>query len=139
MKKRKLERLRLLAEVVLPAVKPEEFNLDVWKSIRPDGTEADAIGHATSYEPFAIAGLELAKMGDTGLFYPIFDGLSGLEAVKAFFDLTNGEACWLFCPAWHLSREKTQVNEVIERIESLLDWEQNRCEDEEPPVYKPLW
>lgn len=117
------ERLRELAEVVLPPVAEEEFDLARWKC----GTVACAIGHAASYPPFNAQGFTLEKsnhvwsedllpvfaISDTGKSY-------GWDAVCDFFRINDVDASWLFSIASYDEDKPITKQMVIDRVLSVV-------------------
>ena len=116
MKERDLNRLAELLDVVLPQVKDEEFNINVWKGKRVCGTVACAVGHACFHPPFQKAGLRLS-------YYDVamFQGYRGIYAVIKFFNLTEKEVKGLFMPQSYPDLKSTSKKEVKERIKELLE------------------
>lgn len=112
---RDLSRLAELVDVVLPQVKDAEFDLKVWKGEGACGTVACAIGHACSHLPFQKAGLALSYYSEGYTPYPMFEGKTGIEAVKKFFNLTEVEVCYLFLPHCYSLRVKTTKEVVMSK------------------------
>lgn len=120
--KRDLSRLAELVDVVLPQVKDEEFDLEVWKGEGACGTVACAVGHACSHLPFQKAGLTLSYWFPKGYTpYPRFEGKTGIEAIKDFFNLTEKEVHYLFLPHSYKCVIGGCAKEVVmERIREFL-------------------
>lgn len=117
---RDLSRLAELVDVVLPQVKDEEFDLEVWKGEGACGTVACAIGHACSHLAFQKAGLALSYYSEGYTPYPMFESKTGIEAVKKFFNLTEKEVFYLFLPYSYSLKGKTTKEVVMERIKEFL-------------------
>jgi len=113
---RDLSRLAELVDVVLPQIKDEEFDLTAYKC----GTVACAVGHACFHPPFQEAGLALSYYDVGYTPYPMFQGSTGVKAVKEFFNLTEKEVDRLFFPDTYPDQVKTTKGEVMQRIRKLL-------------------
>lgn len=115
--KRDLSRLEELVDVVLPQVRDEEFNLQVWKGERDCGTVACAAGHACSHPPFQSAGLNISYKYP----YPEFEGNTGIDAVMEFFNLTEKEARYMFLPhSYSCVIGECAKEAVMERIREFV-------------------
>lgn len=119
-----LRRLKVLAEVVLPTVIEENFDLTDWQC----GTTACAFGWGCMYKPFQEEGLRLSTESESykSEVHPLYKKLEGFEAAEEFFELTSKEARDLFLKS-HYNQEKPTVNNVISRIRKVI----KKKEDEE--------
>jgi hypothetical protein len=106
-----LRRLKVLVQVVLPAVKEENFDLRVWQC----GTSACALGWGCMYKPFQEEGLRLS----TKTAYPLYKESKGIEAAEEFFELNYKEARDLFYRS-HYNQENPTVNDVITKIKKVI-------------------
>ena len=119
-----LRRLKVLAEVVLPAVIEENFDLRVWQC----ETTACALGWGCMYKPFQEEGLRLITEAESfyGKAYPLYKDRECIEAAEEFFDLTYSEARELFYKSYY-NQENPTVNDVITKIKEVI----KKKEDEE--------
>lgn len=86
------ERLRYLADHVLPNVKHSEFNMSRWAC----GTVACAAGHAARDPVLTAEGLRLQPSPLPGTSIPYYAGMAGLGAAARFFEISSEDACMLF-------------------------------------------
>lgn len=119
-----LRRLKVLAEVVLPAVIEENFDLRVWQC----ETTACAFGWGCMYKPFQEEGLRLSTEAESfnGKAYPLYKDRECIEAAEEFFELTYSEARELFYKGYY-NQENPTVNDVITKIKEVI----KKKEDEE--------
>lgn len=119
-----LRRLKILAEVVLPTVNEEDFDLAQWKC----KTTACAVGYACLYEPFKDEGLRLVESHykTPTVLIPSYEDCIGMGAAAKFFGLSIIEAEHLFIDTYY-KQESPTVQDVIMKIQEVIE----RKEDEE--------
>lgn len=108
------EKLTLLADH-LEAIPAKAIRLEYWKC----GTVACAVGHACQIPEFQKMGLEIEPSFH---FPPLYNERTGWSAVRAFFEIDNYEADFLFSIFdYNLSQLKNPKRHVIKRLRKFVE------------------
>lgn len=84
------------------------------------GTTACACGLAATIPSFKRDGFKLLRSVGNTHASPKFRRYSQFSAPREFFDLTNHETIWLFCPDEYTRRARRDPAAVVKRIDALL-------------------
>lgn len=125
-----IKRLKQLAKL-LKTIPDSNFNLDYWrsedvskKSISEElqcGTVCCAVGWACSYKPFNKAGLYYSEGSPNYKCEVTSTNLTDWDAVETFFGLNRDTVVYLFSDYYYSTRNKTTPQQVVDRIEGLLE------------------
>lgn len=93
----------------------------LWLRKHPCDTAACAVGLACLSHTFRSEGLSFKRVGKILQISPTFAGISGWDAVKLFFDLTEKQATRLFTEeAYRVSVGSAGASAVAKRIRSMV-------------------
>jgi hypothetical protein len=92
----------------------------LWLEQRSCNTAACAVGLACASGVFAVDGLSY-QQDDEGRLSPVFGGLDGWDAVKAFFQLEHDQAVRLFAEdSYDITKGETAARAVAARIRETV-------------------
>jgi|SRR6185437_8822776 len=112
------ERLLRLANVVLPNVSHDEFDMTVWDC----GTVACAAGHAARDPVLAAEGLSVEWTSDRSQAATVrYQQSQGTYALERFFELPPWRAELIFLPACYAAPSAINPSDVRGRILAYLN------------------
>jgi len=115
-----IERLRELADAVVPAIDPDYLNM--WNFCGPVCCIG---GHAAKYAKFREQGL----MQSLGNIY--YAHLKGYIALEAFFQISQEQCEFLFDPKSYNYERRPSKDMILRRINLVIDAIQLSAEDKE--------
>ena len=114
-------RLTKLADYLEHKVAVADFNMCYWYKEHDCGYAGCAVGHACQIPTFRRAGLHLSPIPfQKGQFTPTYQGSRGMQAVKHFFGITDGQVLDLFFPESYSLDKTIRPGKVVKRIRALI-------------------
>ena len=105
------DRLKYLAREILPYVKPEKFDMGIWKC----RTAACAFGYMCVSPRGQRDGLSLSAFRE-----PKYKGYMEFKAAVVYFEIDSELASWLFTEQYDNGGSPDEPVDVAVRIETLL-------------------